>query len=51
MAKDKGTDKIIRQLKNEYYKNWRKKNPDKVKKAQERYWNKKALEVLSSKEN
>lgn len=32
----------IRLAKNAYNREWRKKNPDKVKAAQERYWNKKA---------
>lgn len=27
----------------EYYREWRKKNPDKVKAIQERYWMKKAM--------
>jgi hypothetical protein len=31
-----------RRAQNEYYRNWRKKNPDKVKAAQARYWQKKA---------
>ncbi|WP_443659291.1 hypothetical protein [Clostridium algidicarnis] len=31
-----------RKLKNEYMKEWREKNKDKVKAAQERYWEKKA---------
>ncbi|WP_275507169.1 hypothetical protein [Clostridium coskatii] len=31
-----------KQARNEYMKNWRKKNKDKVKAAQERYWIKKA---------
>lgn len=33
-----------RRLKNEYMKEWRAKNKEKVKAAQERYWRKKALE-------
>ncbi|MDB1949196.1 hypothetical protein PMY35_15355 [Clostridium tertium] len=33
-----------RRLRNEYMKEWRAKNKDKVKEAQDRYWRKKALE-------
>lgn len=33
---------VIRLAKNAYNREWRKKNPDKVKAAQERYWSKKA---------
>lgn len=35
-------DDKAKQVKNEYMKQWRAKNKDKVKAAQERYWNKKA---------
>ena len=31
-----------KEAKKEYYKKWRKKNPDKIKKYQEDYWNRKA---------
>ena len=34
----------IKKAKNEYMKEWRKKNKDKVKAAQERYWEKKIKE-------
>lgn len=34
-----------RKLRNEYMRKWRKKNKDKVKEAQERYWERKALNM------
>ncbi len=34
-----------RKLRNEYQRKWRKNNPDKVKKHQKTYWEKKALEM------
>lgn len=34
-----------REARNAYYRAWRKKNPEKVKQAQERYWKKKAKEM------
>lgn len=34
-----------RRLKNEYMKEWRSKNKEKVKAAQERYWNKKIKKI------
>lgn len=34
-----------RKSRNEYYREWRKKNPDKVLAIQERYWEKKRREV------
>ena len=34
-----------RKARNEYYREWRKKNPEKVKQAQEKYWKKKAKEM------
>ena len=36
-----------RQLKNEYYRNWRKKNKDKVQEANHRYWERKAEQMQS----
>ena len=36
----------IRKVNREYKKEWRKKNPDKVKAANERYWLKKAKELM-----
>ena len=37
----------IRNAKREYHREWRKKNPDRVAKIQERYWHRKAAEVRS----
>lgn len=34
-----------RNARNAYYRAWRAKNPDKVRKSNERYWNKKAVEM------
>ena len=36
-----GMNDKAKQARNEYMKNWRKNNPDKIKRIQERYWNKK----------
>jgi hypothetical protein len=36
----------IRRANREYKKEWRKKNPDKVKASNERYWLKKAKELM-----
>jgi hypothetical protein len=36
-------DEQARAARNAYYREWRMKNPDKVKKAMDRYWQKKAL--------
>ncbi len=33
-----------RQEKNQYFREWRRRNPDKVKEAQRRYWERKAAE-------
>lgn len=37
--------RLIRQAKNEYMKEWRRKNSDKVKANTDRYWLKKAIEL------
>jgi hypothetical protein len=39
-----------KQAKRDYARKWRKKNKDKIKAAQERYWNKKAMQSTSFKE-
>ena len=41
----------IRQAKNEYLRKWRKQNPERVKAANERYWLKKAKEIMEREEN
>lgn len=35
---------LARQKRNEYHRIWQKQNPEKVKQAQKRYWEKKAKE-------
>lgn len=37
----------IKRAKREYYREWRKNNPDRVAQIQERYWLKKAAELRS----
>lgn len=37
----------IREAKRTYYREWRKKNPDRVAKTQERFWMRKAAEIRS----
>ena len=39
------------QARREYARKWREANPDKVKAAQKRYWEKKAKELQQEKEN
>lgn len=36
---------------NEYYRNWRAKNRDKVKAAQDRYWSKRAAEMAKKEDD
>lgn len=36
---------LARQQRNEYHRKWQKQNPEKVKQAQNRYWEKKAKEL------
>ena len=33
-------------VRREYYREWRKKNPEKVRAINERYWTKKAIEIV-----
>ena len=44
MTDDKMND-LIKLAKNEYHRNWQRNNKDRVKKAQEKYWQKKALKL------
>ena len=44
------SDKAV-QARREYAKKWREANPDKVKAAQRRYWEKKAKDLQQEKEN
>jgi len=43
---DKEIQELAREKQREYLREWRKKNPDKVKEYNKRYWRKKALEML-----
>lgn len=39
-----------RKARNAYFREWRKKNPEKVKQANEKYWEKKAQEMQEQEE-
>ena len=41
---------LKREARREYLREWRRKNPDKLKAAQERYWLKKAAEIAAKRE-
>lgn len=45
MMNDNATE--IKKARREYYREWRKNNPDRVAQIQERYWLKKAKELRS----
>ena len=47
---DKELKELARKKRNEYMQNWRKNNPDKIKKHQETYWEKVALKELEQEE-
>lgn len=47
---EKMSDEAV-QARREYARKWRKANPDKVKAAQKRYWEKKAKELQQKKES
>lgn len=38
---------LAREAQNQYVREWRQRNPDKVREANKRYWQKKALKKLS----
>lgn len=42
--KNGNLEDLARQKRNEYHRIWQKQNPEKVKQAQERYWEKKVKE-------
>lgn len=46
MSKDIKND-LVRQTKNEYHRKWQRQNPEKVKKAQERYWERKTIKKFN----
>lgn len=41
---------LKREARREYLREWRKRNPEKVQAAQERYWAKKAAEIAAKRE-
>lgn len=43
---DEQLEELAREKQREYQREWRKKNPNKVKEYNQRYWRKKALEML-----
>lgn len=43
-------EKLKREARREYLREWRKRNPEKVQAAQERYWAKKAYEIAAKRE-
>ena len=43
---DKEIQELARELQREYMRLWRKRNPEKIKEYNQRYWRKKALEML-----
>lgn len=45
------TQELKREARREYMREWRKKNPEKLRAAQERYWMKKAAEIAAKREN
>ena len=43
---NKTIEDLAKLYRNQYHNNWQKQNPDKVKTAQERYWQKKAQKAI-----
>jgi len=43
---DEQIKELARELQREYLRLWRKRNPEKIKEYNQRYWRKKALEML-----
>ena len=43
-------EELKREASREYIREWRKRNPEKVQAAQERYWAKKAAEIAAKRE-
>ena len=48
MSKDLSQE--AKEARNAYYREWRKKNPEKMKRYQENYWKKKAQEIQEEEE-
>ncbi len=40
--------RIIREARREYFREWRRKNPDKVRAANQRYWERRAAKLQAS---
>ena len=49
MPNSKGLSEAARIARNKYMREWRTKNPDKVRATKERYWEKKAAQMNSEK--
>lgn len=43
-------EELKREARREYIREWRRRNPEKVQAAQERYWAKKAAEIAAKRE-
>jgi len=43
---DEQLEELAREIQREYLREWRKKNPDKVKEYNQRYWRRRALREL-----
>ena len=43
----KEIETLAKEVRNEYFRNWRANNKDKVKKAQQDYWKRKAIESIT----
>lgn len=48
---DDTIEKLAKSVKNNYHNEWQKQNRDKVRKSQNRYWQKKAKEILEKQKN
>lgn len=48
MATDKEIQEKAAEMRKEYLRKWRKNNPDKIKAAQQRYWQRKAQQMLET---
>lgn len=47
---DEQLEELAREKQREYQRGWRRNNPDKVREYNQRYWRKKALEMLKENE-
>ena len=48
---DKEIQELAKELQREYLREWRKKNPDKVKEYNQRYWRRRALRELKEQQD